>query len=88
MKKIIDLFCGVGGLSYGFKKKNYKVAAAVDHWKDALDTYKHNFPNVEIFNVDIKDFNKNYLSNIIQKNKKNDHDELLFRCDWPHTVIN
>ena len=51
MKKIIDLFCGVGGLSYGFKKNNYKVVAAVDHWKDALLTYKYNFPEIEIFPV-------------------------------------
>lgn len=69
MKKIIDLFCGVGGLSYGFKKNNYKVVAAVDHWKDALITYKYNFPDVEIFNQDIKYFNKNHLEKIIIKNK-------------------
>ena len=72
MKKIIDLFCGVGGLSYGFKKDNYKVAAAVDHWEDALRTYKYNFPDVEIFNQDIKDFNENDLKKIIKKNKKID----------------
>ena len=72
MKKIIDLFCGVGGLSYGFKKNNYKVAAAVDHWEEALRTYKYNFPDVEIFNQDIKDFNENHLKKIIKKNKKID----------------
>ena len=72
MKKIIDLFCGVGGLSYGFKKNNYKVVAAVDHWKDALLTYQYNFPEIEIFHQDIKDFNENHLNNIIKKNKKID----------------
>ena len=50
---IIDLFCGVGGLSYGFKEKNYQIVAAVDHWNDALLTYKYNFPKTEIFNTDI-----------------------------------
>ena len=72
MKKIIDLFCGVGGLSYGFKKNNYKVVAAVDLWEEALLTYKYNFPEVETFNQDIKDFNKNSLNNIIKNNKKID----------------
>ena len=44
----------------------------MDHWKDALLTYKYNFPEIEIFNQDIKDFNKNHLNNIIKKNKKID----------------
>jgi len=72
VKNIIDLFCGVGGLSFGFKNKNYKVVAAVDHWNDALHTYKFNFPEVEIFNQDIKDFNEHHLKRIIKKNKKID----------------
>ena len=62
MKKIIDLFCGVGGLSYGFKKNNYKVVAAVDLWEEALLTYKYNFPEVETFNQDIKDFNMTMIN--------------------------
>ena len=69
---IIDLFCGVGGLSYGFKEKNYQIVAAVDHWNDALLTYKYNFPKTEIFNTDIVEFNKKFLNKVIKKNKKID----------------
>jgi DNA (cytosine-5)-methyltransferase 1 len=72
VKNIIDLFCGVGGLSYGFKNKNYRVAAAVDTWKDALLTYRYNSPDTEIFNNDIKEFNNKFLDKIIKKNKKID----------------
>ena len=28
--KVIDLFCGIGGLSYGFVKKGYNVVAGFD----------------------------------------------------------
>lgn len=41
--KVIDLFCGVGGFSYGFEMtKRFDVIAAADIWKVALDTYKVN----------------------------------------------
>ena len=39
---IIDLFCGVGGLSLGFEKTGYKSLIGIDLWKDAIDTYNYN----------------------------------------------
>ena len=72
MKNIIDLFCGLGGLSHGFETSNYKIIAAVDTWEDALKTYKKNFKNTETFNLDIKEFNKTYLNKILKQYKKID----------------
>ena len=57
---MIDLFCGVGGLTLGFKSAKYdgfsfKVIAAVDSWKRAAETYKANHPEVEVIHGDIRD---------------------------------
>ena len=34
--KIIDLFCGCGGLSKGFEMAGFDVKIAIDMWKDAV----------------------------------------------------
>lgn len=43
--KVIDLFCGCGGLSYGFIEAGYDVVLGIDHWKDAIQTFKINHKN-------------------------------------------
>ena len=40
--KVIDLFCGAGGLSLGFKQAGFDVILGIDAWEDAIITYKHN----------------------------------------------
>ncbi len=40
--KIIDLFCGCGGLSLGFEMAGFEVSYAIDLWRRAVDTYNHN----------------------------------------------
>jgi DNA (cytosine-5)-methyltransferase 1 len=46
-KKVVDLFCGAGGLSHGFEKDNfYNTIIGVDSWEDALETYRYNNPTV------------------------------------------
>lgn len=40
---LVDLFCGIGGISEGFKKEGFKVVLAVDLWDKALEVHKkHN----------------------------------------------
>jgi DNA (cytosine-5)-methyltransferase 1 len=41
--KVIDLFCGCGGLSLGFQNAGYEIVAAFDKWDKAIDVYKENF---------------------------------------------
>jgi DNA (cytosine-5)-methyltransferase 1 len=43
--KVIDLFCGCGGLSHGFIEAGYDVVLGIDHWKDTIDTFKKNHQN-------------------------------------------
>jgi len=41
--RVIDLFCGCGGLSLGFQNAGFHVAAAFDWWDVALNIYQQNF---------------------------------------------
>ena len=40
--KVVDLFCGVGGLSLGFQKAGLPTVAAYDNWLPAVETYSWN----------------------------------------------
>lgn len=55
MKKytVVDLFCGCGGFSQGFKQADFNILLGVDSWKDATTTYAHNFTNTIALNSDI-----------------------------------
>ena len=39
---IIDLFCGCGGFSLGFKKAGFNILSGIDNDKDALNTFFNN----------------------------------------------
>jgi len=41
--KVVDLFCGCGGLSLGFQNAGYDIVAAFDKWDAALAVYRMNF---------------------------------------------
>jgi len=40
---VIDLFCGAGGFSEGFRQQGFEIVYGVDCWKPAVDTFNHNF---------------------------------------------
>ena len=41
--KCLDLFCGAGGLSYGFKLAGFNIVGGVEWDRAAMDTHKRNF---------------------------------------------
>lgn len=43
--QIVDLFCGAGGMTLGFVRAGFHVAAAYDNWDCAVATYERNFGN-------------------------------------------
>lgn len=56
--KVIDLFSGVGGLSYGFAHDdNFEIIAANEILPNMAKAYSLNHPSVRVYTEDIKDFN-------------------------------
>ena len=41
--RVVDLFCGCGGLSLGFEKAGFNIVAAFDKWEEAVGVYNLNF---------------------------------------------
>ena len=41
--RVVDLFCGCGGLSLGFQNIGFEIVAAYDKWPVALNVYRNNF---------------------------------------------
>ena len=41
--KVLDLFCGAGGLSLGFKLAGFNIVGGVEWDKAAMETHNHNF---------------------------------------------
>ena len=62
--KIIDLFCGCGGLSLGFEKAGFETVYAIDMWDKAIDTYNFNREDKVAECCDIHDLTKEKLSHI------------------------
>lgn len=60
--KMIDLFCGAGGLSLGFSQEGFITSLANDIQECCVDTYAHNHPETPRDHIvlgDIKDVVKN-----------------------------
>lgn len=69
--KVLDLFCGAGGLSWGLHKNEYfKTVVALDFDEKAADTFKNNMPQTEVVVGDITD--ASVKEKIIELSHKND----------------
>ncbi len=55
--KVIDLFCGAGGLSAGLRKSGFDIKIGVDNNVQAIETYKINFKNATALLADIREIN-------------------------------
>lgn len=62
MYKVVDLFSGVGGLSFGFDQdKDFEILAANEILPNMAMAYHLNHPTVKMYNMDIKDLNISLL---------------------------
>ena len=50
--RVVDLFCGCGGMSLGFQNAGFQIVAAYDNWQPAIDIYQRNFQH-PIFKKDL-----------------------------------
>lgn len=52
--KLVDLFCGCGGMSLGFERAGFEVVASFDNWNPAIEVYRLNFDH-PVFKKDLLD---------------------------------
>lgn len=53
--RVLDLFCGGGGSSWGARNAGADIVCAVDAWPVAVETYKANFPGTKVFTATLDD---------------------------------
>lgn len=59
--RVCSLFCGIGGIDLAFEQAGHEIVWANDNDKFACMTYRHNFPNVNLFEADIRSVEKSQL---------------------------
>ena len=65
---VIDLFCGVGGFSYGFEmNNNFDVVLGADIWDVALKTFSINHHATTLIKDDIRDIDIGFRENLANK---------------------
>lgn len=65
MYTFVDIFCGAGGLSYGFSQdSSFKLLMANDIDKDAIATYKTNHKNSKVICRAISDITNNEIKEL------------------------
>ena len=71
--RILDLFCGAGGMSYGMhKNSNFKTVVALDIEERLSQTLKMNMPEVNVVVGDIKDLSvKETIVKLAKEHKVN-----------------
>lgn len=58
--KVIDLFCGCGGMSLGFQNAGFEIVAAFDFWEPAVNVYRNNFDH-PVYSIDLSSSDANGL---------------------------
>lgn len=66
-KKTLDLFCGAGGLSLGFKLAGFDIIGGIDFQKDAIETHELNFKNSRSLCCDIKSISNEKIYELFGK---------------------
>lgn len=64
--KVLDLFCGCGGISLGFKLAGCEIFGGIDVNQDAINTFQHNFPNSQAKCIDLSTIDNNEILNIFE----------------------
>ncbi|KAL2020990.1 hypothetical protein VTK56DRAFT_7764 [Thermocarpiscus australiensis] len=51
-----DVFAGAGGASRGIERAGVRLLFAVDHWEHAAESLSCNFPQSDVYQMDVTDF--------------------------------
>lgn len=66
--RFVDVFCGAGGISCGFRAAGLKPAMGIEISPIAAQTYKNNFPEAYVHCGDIKELSTKQVNKIIGDN--------------------
>lgn len=67
MTTFIDLFSGAGGLTLGLVNAGWRPRLAVEHWDDAVETYRANFTDHPVFDRDIAELTEAKLRDYLNE---------------------
>ena len=62
---VVDLFCGCGGLAWGFKAEGFRVLLGADISPIALKTFARNFPEAVALEADLHTFSPQHLMDLL-----------------------
>lgn len=54
--KVIDIFSGCGGMSWGLHKAGFEIICGIDNWEPAINTFQHNHPEAKTYLGDIREY--------------------------------
>lgn len=63
--RVIDLFCGAGGFSRGFKDVGFEIVLGIDNFSPAALTFSKNFPEAKVIVEDIKNIRGEDLESLV-----------------------
>jgi DNA (cytosine-5)-methyltransferase 1 len=66
---VIDLFCGCGGISEGFRLSGFNIVGGVDFNDESIKTYQKNFPKAKAICADLLQFDDNRILKEFGKTK-------------------
>lgn len=61
MLNVLDLFCGCGGLSEGFRLAGFNIVGGVDFNEAAIKSYNHNFEEANGVCIDLLNMNEDVI---------------------------
>ncbi|OGW72084.1 MAG: hypothetical protein A2047_02005 [Omnitrophica bacterium GWA2_41_15] len=62
---VVDIFCGIGGISRGFKNTGYKILLGIDSNEHATNIFRKHHPEAEVIVDDVKNVDADRIRNII-----------------------
>ncbi|MCD6368186.1 MAG: DNA cytosine methyltransferase [Thermoproteales archaeon] len=67
MYSVIDLFCGAGGFSRGFKAEGFNILLGVDNFRPVVESFKENFKEAIVVEEDIQKLHSQDIVDILGK---------------------
>lgn len=67
--KVIDIFSGCGGMSWGLHKAGFDIICGLDNWEPAINTFQYNHPKAKTYLGDIREYDPATIREELQLKK-------------------